>query len=152
MQKRYRSIESKLWDDLLRAPPEDAHADEAEAASPEEQQQQERAAKVQQFREHIQKRLLPDRARALEVLTAVRGKLKETRLLLKNVGIIQEQKLSEMRTMVDVGSKVFAEAHMYVCVELCSDSASRRSLSAAAAEATVACCFCAWVWLRHGSS
>ncbi len=84
----------------------------AENATRNRRTEQEQVAKVRQYEDFVDKRLKPDLQNAISQRDALLAQRKTFTDLAKSVHMLQQQKLTKLRTMINLGSEVYAQAEV----------------------------------------
>jgi prefoldin alpha subunit len=74
--------------------------------------QDETRAKIEQYETFVDKRLKPDLVAAISLWDKVLEQQKVYSDLAKNIKLLQEQKLTKLRTMINLGSEVYGQAEV----------------------------------------
>jgi len=69
-------------------------------------------AKIEQYEAFVDKRLKPDLVAAIGLRDKVMEQQKVYSDLAKNIKLLQEQKLTKLRTMINLGSEVYGQAEV----------------------------------------
>lgn len=82
------------------------------ATNPRNRSEDDTRAKIEQYEAFVDKRLKPDLVAAIAQRDKVLEQQKIYSDLAKNIKLLQEQKMTKMRTMINLGSEVYAQAEV----------------------------------------
>jgi len=82
------------------------------AASRSNRSEDDTRAKIEQYEAFVDKRLKPDLVAAVGLRDKVMEQQKVYSDLAKNIKLLQEQKLTKLRTMINLGSEVYGQAEV----------------------------------------